>query len=242
MSYKICPGTTTPATKTLSASTGITHRLCTSVLRKEEKFNHCRLDTPKTGHVFLLLLVSENTLAQGRLGFLNNMPNMTRTWVTQSVSTCRFPAPQTVMHRWRYTPVSQVIFIQWFAYLNEKCLICIWHKFPIQCCITIVKGEHPHKALGPLYFPTTISNHSSGTVTQQSVKEINYQIWHSTPISLAFHLSYTRKKENMTIKSLREKHAVAQRRPKERIQCRAQRAKQRRVRMEDWGGGHMGIG
>lgn len=44
--------------------------------------------------------------------------------------------------------------------------------------------EHPHEALGPLYFPTTISNHSSGTVTQQSVKEINNQIWHSTPISL----------------------------------------------------------
>lgn len=51
---KICPGTTTPATKTLSASTGITHRPRTSVLRKEEKFNHCRLDTAKTSHTRLL--------------------------------------------------------------------------------------------------------------------------------------------------------------------------------------------
>lgn len=80
MSYKICPGTTTPATKTLSASTGITHRLCTSVLRKEEKFNHCRLDTPKMRHVFLLLVVSKNTLARqaGISVCLNNIPDMTR--------------------------------------------------------------------------------------------------------------------------------------------------------------------
>lgn len=34
----------------------------------------------------------------------------------------------------------------------------------------LCKGEHPHKALGPLYIPTTISNYSLGTVTQQGDK------------------------------------------------------------------------
>lgn len=180
MSYKICPGTTTPATKTLSASTGITLWLCTSVLRKGEKFNHCRLDTPKMRHVFLLLVVAKIAPAV----CLNNTPDMTRAWVTLS-------AVSQLLKGWRYTPVSKVIFIQWFAYLNQIGLICVWHKFPIQSCISFVEsvcvcvcvGGHCHKALGPLYFPTTISNNSSGTVTQQSVKEINNQIWHSSPIS-----------------------------------------------------------
>lgn len=143
MSYKICPGTTTPATKTLSASTGITHRLCTSVLRKEEKFNHCRLDTLKSGHVFLLLLVSKNTQARqaGIHVGLNNIPDMTRAWVTQSVRLCCFPAHELWCIDRDIPPVSQVIFIQWFAYLNEMCLICIWHKFPTQCCISFVRGS-----------------------------------------------------------------------------------------------------
>lgn len=139
MSYKICPGTTTPATKTLSASTGITHRLCTSVLRKEEKFNHWQLDTSKMRHVFLLLVVSKNTLAKhtGISVCLNNIADMTKAWVTQSVSPCCFPAPEPRCID-RYTPVSRVIFIQWFAYLNEMRLICIWHKFPTRCCISFV--------------------------------------------------------------------------------------------------------
>ena len=187
MSYKICPGTTTPATKTLSASTGITHRLCTSVLRKEEKFNHCRLDTPKTRRAFLLLVVSENTLARqaGISVCLNIIPDMTRAWVTQSVSALLFPSPWNCDAEIEIYPCepghlySMICLFKWNVpdlYLTQ---------IPNAVLHQLCKGEHPHKALGPLYFPTTISNHSSGTVTQQSVKEINNQIWHSSPISLS---------------------------------------------------------
>lgn len=105
------------------------------------------------------------------------------------------------------------------------CLICIWHEFPMQCCISFVKGEHPHKALGPLYFPTTISNHSWGTVTQQSVKEVNNQIWHSSPIPLLPFICLIRvekkKKGKKLIKSLRTKHAfVPKKSNRSRKRCR----------------------
>lgn len=88
------------------------------------------------------------------------------------------------------------------------------------------KGEHPHKALGPLYFPTTISNHSSGTVTQQSVKEINNQIWQNTPVSLLSFICLTWEKKKI-IKSLRVNHAVT---PgwRDGIQCRAWRAAEKK--------------
>lgn len=53
-------------------------------LKEEEKFNHCQLDTPKMGRVFLLLLVLQNTQTSqaGIHVGLNIIPAMTRAIVT----------------------------------------------------------------------------------------------------------------------------------------------------------------
>lgn len=84
---KICPGTTTPATKTLSASTGITHRPRTSVLRKEEKFNRRRPDTPKTSRARLLFEFSRGPVRRGPAGVRVCLSGVSRhDWSTQSLN------------------------------------------------------------------------------------------------------------------------------------------------------------